>query len=88
MIRVWVEVSGEATRHMVGVEAESIEQAVRLARASYPDCRVKAHFPIDPSAFFFEGPVAAVGAILPEARRSWSRPRGRVSSLSLLGDRC
>jgi len=53
MIRVLVEISsGEAARFTVEVRARSIERAVNLATASYPDCRIEVLFPIDPQAFF------------------------------------
>lgn len=70
MIRVWVEVSGGATRFRTEVRAESIERAVRLALANHPGCEGRVIFPIDPLVFC-EEPVPAAGEIPPQARNPW-----------------
>ncbi|MCA1719056.1 MAG: hypothetical protein LC781_20260 [Actinobacteria bacterium] len=78
MIRVWVEVSGEADRFRVEVRADSIERAVRLAGSRYPGREARVFFPIDPEAFVCEEPVPpAVWTVLPEAPEL---DVGRVSS--------
>lgn len=70
MVRIWVEVSGEAARRRVGVEAESIEQAVSLVLGSYPSCEVKVLFPLDPQVFFCKEPVITSGVIPSDPQRS------------------
>jgi hypothetical protein len=52
VIRVSIDVDSGASRFRAAVRAESIEQAVGIARARYPSSEVRVHFPIDPEAFF------------------------------------
>ena len=52
MIRVWIQIRGEAASFTVEVRAQSLEQAVRLAGARYPDREAKVLFPIDLGTFF------------------------------------
>ncbi len=54
MIRISVEVSSDAASFRAVVYAESIEQAVGIARARYPGCEVGVLFPIDPETFFVQ----------------------------------
>jgi hypothetical protein len=81
VIRVWVEVSGGATRFRTEVRAESIERAVRLALANHPGCEGRVMFPIDPQVFFCKEPVPGAGEFLPEARNPWRGRSVRVSNL-------
>ena len=46
---------GRETRLKATVQAESIERAVRLAVARYPDVAVGVLVPIDPKTFFAAG---------------------------------
>lgn len=54
MIRVSVEVGGRVPHFRLTLRAQSIERAVSMVRARYPDCEVKVMFPIDPDTFFAE----------------------------------
>jgi hypothetical protein len=58
MVKVSIEKRSGASRFSVAVQAESIERALSLVAARYPDwdCRVK--FPIDPEGFFVKDPAA------------------------------
>ena len=67
MIRVSVAVSTGAIRFKVELRAESIEDAVRLATAVYPDGEVRVLFPIDPEAFFMEESAPVLGRPLSQA---------------------
>lgn len=55
MIRVSLEVREEGNRLRAEVQAESIEQAVRLTVARYPGCEARVLFPIDLKTFFAAG---------------------------------
>ena len=60
MIKVSVEVRSGAARFRVGVQARSIQEALRLAGAMYPGRdAVRVKFPIDPEGFFGDGPALA-----------------------------
>lgn len=62
MIRVTVEVVGDAAHSMVTVRAESIRRAVEIAKEHNPSCDARVTFPIDPEAFFVSNTTAvAVG---------------------------
>jgi hypothetical protein len=52
VIRVSIDVGSGASRFRAAVRAESIEQAVSIARARYSSSEIRVHFPIDPEAFF------------------------------------
>ena len=60
MIRVVVEVARGAACFTVKVRAQSIERAVRLAAAHYPDGEIRVLFPIEPEAFFIEKSASAL----------------------------
>ncbi len=60
MIRVSVVVSSGAIRFRAEVQAESIEEAVRLAALNYSSGEVRVLFPIDAEAFFIEESASAV----------------------------
>jgi hypothetical protein len=59
VIRVWIQIGGEAVSLRVEVRAQSLEQAVRLAGAQYPDREAKVLFPIDPETFFCSEAIVA-----------------------------
>jgi hypothetical protein len=85
MIRVSIAVDSDASHFEALVRAESIEQAVSLARARYPGSEVRVEFPIDPETFFAGGRTG--GQARPEvpgevARIAPRRARIRVRNLS------
>jgi hypothetical protein len=59
IVEVSVEVLGSAGRSRVRVRAESIEQAVRLAKSRYAVEEARVLFPIEPEAFFVDAPLRA-----------------------------
>lgn len=59
MIEVSIKVGSGAAHFSVAVRAESIRQALGIARAWYPGSEVRVLFPIDPEAFFAKNPAAA-----------------------------
>jgi hypothetical protein len=63
MIRVSVQVSGDAAGFRVMVEAESIERALELARRHNPGKECEVTFPIDPETFFVEDSVVPVSQL-------------------------
>jgi hypothetical protein len=63
VIRISVEVGGDAGHFRMLVEAESIERAVSLARERYPDLAIRVLYSIEPKAFFVEGYHPAAGSI-------------------------
>ncbi len=52
MVKVSIEVRGEAARFSVRVQAESIERALILVARLHPDRGYRVKFPIDPEGFF------------------------------------
>ena len=60
MVRIAVEVGGDAARSSVMVQAESIERVLEIARRHNPDKECRVTFPLDPEIFFIEDPVAGV----------------------------
>jgi hypothetical protein len=52
MIKVRVEVLGEAGCFTVAVHAENLRQATQLAEDRYPGSAVRIPFPIEPEDFF------------------------------------
>ena len=84
MIRVSLEVRGARTRFTVGVQAESITQAVRSVIARHPGCEIRVLFPIDPEAFFAAGDDHTSGTMRLEAgrHRTHRMPRRRSGSLA------
>lgn len=77
MIRVWIEIRDEVAGFELEVRAQSIEQAVRLAGAHFPNCEVRVLFPIDPHTFFCADPVPVSETALEEAA---SRQVGKGAS--------
>ena len=71
MIRVSIEVREGAALSRTAVQAESIPEAVSIARRRYPGRDVRVKFPIDPEDFFIEDQVEDNGwARLSVARSS------------------
>ena len=60
MIRISVQVSSNAARFKVMVEAESIERAVEIVARQNPGKECEVMFPIDPETFFVEDSVSTV----------------------------
>ena len=58
MVKVSIEIRDRTARFRVGVQAQSIEQALGIVRARYPSSIARVSFPIDPEDFFV-GDVAA-----------------------------
>jgi hypothetical protein len=63
MIRVTVDVVSDAARSMVTVQAESIRQAVEIAKEHSPSCDARVALPIDPEAFFRREPGRSDGGV-------------------------
>ena len=61
MVKVCVEVREGDGLFRVAVQAESISQAVSIAKGSHPDRDVRVVFPIDPGEFFAGTPKATGG---------------------------
>jgi hypothetical protein len=54
MIRISVRVGSGAGRYTVTIEAESIEQALKIVARHNPGKECEVAFPIDPETFFVE----------------------------------
>jgi hypothetical protein len=65
MVKVSVEIRSGTARFRVGVQAESIGEALNMVGARYPQGEVKVIFPIAPDSFFVRGPALA-GMVGPE----------------------
>jgi hypothetical protein len=63
MIRISVQVSSDAGRFNVAVEAESIERALEIVARKNLGKECEVMFPIDPETFFVEDSVATVGQL-------------------------
>ena len=70
MIRVCIEVGEGRALSRTTVQAESLREAVSIARRRYPGRDVRVKFPIDPENFFIEGPVEEDGWARPPVARS------------------
>ena len=57
MIRISVQVSSDAARFKLSVQAESIERALEIAARLNPGKECEVTFPIDPETFFVEDSV-------------------------------
>jgi hypothetical protein len=73
MIRVSVEVREGTALSRATVQAESISEAVSVAKERYPGHHVRVTFPIEPEDFFVEGSESAE-----QKRRLSARPRSIV----------
>ena len=69
MIRISVEVRSEGLRSEIAVWAESIENALNLARANYPSSEVSVIFPIEPEGFFMDATAPLSEAVHPGVPR-------------------
>jgi len=56
MIRASVEVIGTHSAFCIEVYAKNLQRAVDFAANRYPGYAVSVRFPLDPEAFFVEGP--------------------------------
>lgn len=52
MIRIRLEVGNEGDAVGLAVQAESIGQALQIARAVFPSSELRVSFPLDPDSFF------------------------------------
>ena len=77
MIKVSLEVHEGTVPFKVAVQAESIDQAVGIARERYPDQKVRVVFPIDSEEFFIGSTKVGAddGGSLSTMRRRHSSPR-------------
>ena len=79
MIRVSMEVREGTALSRATVQAESIREAVSIARGRYPGRDVRVMFPIDPEDFFIEGPAKSEQSLAEGDR--WTRlSAGRLST--------
>jgi hypothetical protein len=58
MIKVSIEVLSGTARFAVGVQAQSIQQALSTVAARYPEGIARVKFPIDQEDFFVENAAA------------------------------
>ena len=63
MVKVSIEIRSGAAHLDVGVQAESIQQAVDFVKERYPKGSVRVKFPIEPESFFVEDAFAKEGLI-------------------------
>jgi hypothetical protein len=63
VVKVSIEVRSGAARFRVGIQASSIQSAVRLAKGLYSASDVRVVFPIDPQDFFVGDPSAKEGLV-------------------------
>ena len=78
MIRVSMEVREGTALSRATVQAESILEAVNIARGRYPGRDVRVMFPIDPEDFFIEGPAESKQSRAEGDGRTWLSS-GRLS---------
>jgi hypothetical protein len=60
MVRISVDVKSGAASFKVMVQADSIEQALEIARRHNPDKECRVRFPLDPETFFAADSAARV----------------------------
>jgi hypothetical protein len=63
MVKVSIEVRSGAAHFDVGVQAESIQQAVSFVQERYSKGNVRLKFPIEPESFFVEDPSSRRGIV-------------------------
>jgi hypothetical protein len=68
MVKVSIEVRSGAAHFVVGVQAESIQQAMSFVKERYSKGNVKVRFPIEPESFFVEDLRAPGGIVGHEGR--------------------
>ena len=85
MIRVCLEVREGTALSRATVQAESIREAVSITQGRYPARHVRVMFPIDPEAFFIEGPESTIQDPTKgnSQRRLSARPRSIDTGTSL-----
>jgi hypothetical protein len=54
MVKVSIEVRDGTARFTVAVKAKSIQQAMSMVTAQYPNSVARVRFPIDPEGFFVD----------------------------------
>jgi hypothetical protein len=63
MVKVSIEVRSGAARFDVGVQSESIQQAMSFVRERYPKGTVRVKFPIEAENFFVEDHTSQTGIV-------------------------
>jgi hypothetical protein len=63
VVKFSIEVRSGAAHFDVGVQAESIQQAVSFVQERYSKGSVKVRFPIEPESFVVENPSAPTGIV-------------------------
>jgi len=58
MIKVSIEVQSGTARFAIGMQAQSIQQALSIVAARYPESVARVKFPIDQERFFVEDSAA------------------------------
>jgi hypothetical protein len=66
LVRVSIRVGNGSPVFDLAVQAESIQQAVDIARARYPGTDLRVRFPIEPEQFFVKDLTARAELIEPE----------------------
>ena len=66
MVKVSVEVRSGAARFRIGVQAQSIREALSLVGSRYSHSDVRVLFPIEPEGFFVGEPSARAGMVVTE----------------------
>ena len=69
MVKLSIEVRSGAAHFEVGVQAQSIQQAVSFVKERYSKGSFKVRFPIDPESVIVEDPIAQRGLVDLEDRR-------------------
>jgi len=64
MIKISIEVKSGAARFKVASQAESIEQALEMAKRYNPGKECKVVFPTDPADFFVEDDLSRGGVVV------------------------
>ena len=64
MIKISIEVRSGAARFKVASQAESIEEALEIAKRYNSGKECKVVFPIDPEAFFVEDDLSKGGVVV------------------------
>jgi hypothetical protein len=63
MIKISIEVKSGAARFKVGLQAESIEEALEIAKRYNPGKECKVVFPINPEIFFVGDDLGTGGVV-------------------------
>jgi hypothetical protein len=62
VVRVHIDVDGDAERSRLCVKAESIRRALEIAGERNPGRTLKVVFPLDPETFFVREPASEAGS--------------------------